>query len=91
MLSAAYKDPTLHEYVDEELLKSLFQRTIYFLRQSAASTSSLRIDMNILEGLQRDLFTTSDTRAGSSFSSQTSAPPRTKPAKAAPPSAQSYA
>jgi hypothetical protein len=56
--------------VDEDLLKGLFYRTIQFLRQSAAITSSLRIDMNILEGLQADLFQTPDLRMTSSFSSQ---------------------
>lgn len=54
--------------VDEELLQVLFSRTIYFLRQSATATSSLRIDMFILEGLQRDLFV-HDPRTSSSFSS----------------------
>ncbi|KAK7424360.1 hypothetical protein QQZ08_008618 [Neonectria magnoliae] len=88
VLSAAFKDPVLHMYVDEELLRSLFHRTILFLRQSATATSSLRIDMHILEGLQRDLFPSPDPRANSSFSSGTSAPgyhtPRPAP-MAAPP------
>lgn len=56
VLSAAFRDPVMHEYVDEELLRHLFERTIGFLRQSATATSSLRIDMHILEGLQKDLF-----------------------------------
>lgn len=56
VLSAAFKDPIMHEYVDEKLLRHLFQKTIAFLRQSATATSSLRIDMHILEGLQKDLF-----------------------------------
>lgn len=72
ILSAAFKDPVLHPFVDEELLRTLFFKTVQFLRQSAAATSSLRIDMRILEGLQRDLFYTPDLRANSSFSSNTS-------------------
>jgi hypothetical protein len=42
--------------VDERLLRDLFDKTIRFLRQSATTTSSLQIDMRILEGLKRDLF-----------------------------------
>lgn len=72
ILSAAFRDPVLHRFVDEELLRTLFHRTIHFLRQSATATSSLRIDMHILEGLQRDLFHTPDPRTNSSFSSNTS-------------------
>ena len=72
MLSAAFKDAVLHESIDEDVLRGLFQRTIQFLRQSATATSSLRTDMHILEGLQRDLFMMADARTGSSFSSHTS-------------------
>ncbi|KAG8674026.1 hypothetical protein FPOAC2_07441 [Fusarium poae] len=75
ILSAAFRDPILHTYVDEELLRTLFHKTIQFLRQSATATSALRTDMHILEGLQRDLFGYDhDPRANSSFSSGTSAP-----------------
>ncbi|CAG7560487.1 unnamed protein product [Fusarium equiseti] len=73
VLSAAFRDPVLHSYVDEELLRTLFHKTIQFLRQSATATSALRTDMHILEGLQRDLFSY-DPRTNSSFSSGTSAP-----------------
>ncbi|EXL84760.1 hypothetical protein FOPG_03233 [Fusarium oxysporum f. sp. conglutinans race 2 54008] len=87
ILSAAFRDPILHTYVDEELLRTLFHKTIQFLRQSATATSALRTDMHILEGLQRDLFSY-DPRTNSSFSSGTSAPgyhtPRPVP-MAAPP------
>ena len=69
VLAAAFNDPILHQYVDEDILKSLFARTVHFLRQSAPSTSSLRIDMNILEGVQRDLFQPQHPRTNSSFSS----------------------
>lgn len=88
VLSAAFKDPVLHSYVDEELLRTLFHKTIQFLRQSATATSSLRTDMHILEGLQRDLFMYPDPRTTSSFSSGTSAPGYHTPrpvAMAAPP------
>ncbi|KAJ2961827.1 hypothetical protein NQ176_g10975 [Zarea fungicola] len=66
VLSAAFKDPIMHEYVNEELLRHLFQKTIAFLRQSATATSSLRIDMHILEGLQKDLFNI-DSRSNSGY------------------------
>ncbi|KAM0236997.1 hypothetical protein ACHAP5_009193 [Fusarium lateritium] len=67
ILSAAYRDPVLHAYVDERLLQTLFQRTIEFFRQSATGTSSLRTDMRILEGIQRELFSPSDSGITSSF------------------------
>ncbi|KAK7571547.1 hypothetical protein V3481_018759 [Fusarium oxysporum f. sp. vasinfectum] len=73
ILSAAFRDPILHTYVDGELLRTLFHRTIQFLRQSATATSALRTDMHILEGLQRDLFSY-DHWTNSNFSSGTSAP-----------------
>ncbi|RDA88602.1 hypothetical protein CP532_5819 [Ophiocordyceps camponoti-leonardi (nom. inval.)] len=72
VLAAAYKDPILREWIDEELLQQLFTRTIQFLRQSATATSSLMIDMRILEGLQRDLFSNDGGGANSSFSSSAS-------------------
>ncbi|KAH7326067.1 hypothetical protein B0I35DRAFT_125234 [Stachybotrys elegans] len=56
VLSAAFRDPILHQYVDEPLLRTLFDKTISFLHQSATATSSLRIDKCILEGLRKDLF-----------------------------------
>ncbi|PON23525.1 hypothetical protein TGAM01_v207759 [Trichoderma gamsii] len=70
VLAAAYKDNVLREFVPKDLLRELFHKTIAFLRQSATHTSSLRIDMHILEGLQRDLFPL-DGRMPSSFSSNT--------------------
>ncbi|GKU11591.1 unnamed protein product, partial [Fusarium langsethiae] len=72
ILSAAFCDPILCTYVDEELLRTLFHKTIQFLRQSATATSTLRTDMHILEGLQRDLFSYDhDPRTSWSFSSGT--------------------
>lgn len=73
VLSAAYRDPVLHKYVDEHLLQTLFHKTIAFLRQSATATSSLKIDQHILEGIQRDLFPSIDPRASSSFSNSSAA------------------
>ncbi|EXL65923.1 hypothetical protein FOPG_17879 [Fusarium oxysporum f. sp. conglutinans race 2 54008] len=72
ILSAAFRDPILRTYVDEGLLRTLFHKTIQFLRQSATATSALRTDMHILEGLQRDLFSY-DPLTNSNFSSGTSA------------------
>ncbi|TFB04271.1 hypothetical protein CCMA1212_003803 [Trichoderma ghanense] len=83
VLSAAFKDPVLHKFVNEDLLRSLFHKTIAFLRQSATHTSSLRIDMHILEGLQRDLFPM-DGRTASSFSSNLSHPTPKLPIVTAP-------
>jgi hypothetical protein len=85
VLSAAFKDPVLHSYVDEQLLRTLFHKTILFLQQSAAATSSLRTDMHILKGLQSDLFGTPDPRTNSSFPSGTSALGYHIPRPAAPP------
>ncbi|KAH7187861.1 hypothetical protein BKA60DRAFT_665037 [Fusarium oxysporum] len=88
ILSAAFRDPILRTYVNEELLRTLFHKTIQFLRQSATATSALRTDMHILEGLQRDLFSY-DPRTNSSFSIGTSVPgchtPRPVPMAAQPP------
>ncbi|TQV90091.1 hypothetical protein IF1G_11231 [Cordyceps javanica] len=56
VLSAACRDPIMKDYVDGELLKDLFKKTIAFLRQSATATSSLRIDMNIIEGIQKEIW-----------------------------------
>jgi hypothetical protein len=72
VLSAAFRDPILHAEVDEELLRTLFHRTIIFFRQSVTATSSLKLDLHILEGLHRDLFSAADARTNSSFTSSTS-------------------
>ncbi|KAK8145308.1 hypothetical protein G3M48_004636 [Beauveria asiatica] len=56
VLSATFNDPIMCKYIDEKLLRHLFQKTIRFLRQSATATSSLRIDMHILEGIQKDFW-----------------------------------
>ena len=73
VLSAAKKDALLGQFIDDDVLETLFERTIGFLRQSAGMTSSLRIDMHILEGLHRDILAArrqrSDNQENSSFSS----------------------
>lgn len=56
VLSACFKDDVLSSQVDAGLLHTLFTKTIQFLRQSSTATSSLEIDIHILEGIQRDLF-----------------------------------
>ncbi|OAA60737.1 hypothetical protein ISF_05776 [Cordyceps fumosorosea ARSEF 2679] len=82
VLSAAFKDPIMGQYVDEKLLRHLFQRTIAFLRQSATATSSLRIDMHILEGLQNDFwgiepsYNTNTNNTGSAMGNAQSTTPR---------------
>ncbi|CVL08217.1 uncharacterized protein FMAN_14150 [Fusarium mangiferae] len=73
VLSAAFRNPTIYIYLDEELLQKLFHKTIQPLRQSATTTSALRTDMHVLEGLQSDPFSY-DPRTNSSFSSRTSSP-----------------
>ncbi|KAK3933897.1 hypothetical protein QBC46DRAFT_274875, partial [Diplogelasinospora grovesii] len=55
-LAAAFKDPILSAYIDENTLKELFSRTIAFFKLIAQPTSALAIDMRILEGLERELW-----------------------------------
>jgi hypothetical protein len=76
-LSAVFRDPTLRDLIDEQLLKELFSRTISFFRVIAHPTSALHVDLRILEGLERKLWPRSNNDAmdhptGSSFSSSTS-------------------
>ena len=71
VLSACFKDDVLSSQVDASLLQTLFGKTIQFLRQSSTATGSLKTDMHILEGVQRDLFPPGgvDTKMTGSFSS----------------------
>ncbi|KAI6784471.1 uncharacterized protein J7T54_006516 [Emericellopsis cladophorae] len=69
VLSAAFREPVLQQFINEDLLKILFERTIGFLRQSATNSSSLRTDLHILEGLRRELFYIPEPQTSSSFSS----------------------
>ncbi|KAK2593416.1 hypothetical protein QQS21_008867 [Conoideocrella luteorostrata] len=55
VLSACSQNPVLKDHVSRRLLTELFDKTILFLQQSSTATSSLRSDMNILIGIQRDL------------------------------------
>ncbi|KAK3325156.1 hypothetical protein B0H66DRAFT_111245 [Apodospora peruviana] len=83
-LAAVFRDPTLHNYVDERTLKELFQKTIAFFKIIAQPTSALAIDMRILEGLERELWGRRygvgtelpvNAHTNSSFSSTTSGGP----------------
>ncbi|KAF4969907.1 hypothetical protein FSARC_2964 [Fusarium sarcochroum] len=56
VLTAAFKHFGLRSYINEQLLRDLFQRTIRFLQQSAPETSSLLTNMYILMGLAHNLF-----------------------------------
>ncbi|KAK5987165.1 hypothetical protein PT974_11283 [Cladobotryum mycophilum] len=89
VLTAAYKDPILNAFIDKSLLGELLDRTIYFLRQSATLTSTLRIDMLILEGLYFSLFPggelTHNPDAITSLTSFTSASSAPTPMAAPPP------
>jgi len=90
-LAAVFRDPTLCGYVNEQLLKELFTKTISFFRIIAPPTSALHIDLRILEGLERKLWGRStntevmDHPTGSSYSSSTSGgPPPVPPMVPAP-------
>ncbi|KAL2159086.1 hypothetical protein VTH06DRAFT_2845 [Thermothelomyces fergusii] len=91
-LAAAFRDPILNKYINEDLLKELFAKTIAFFRIIAPPSSALHIDLRILEGLQRKLWGNSSTTeavdhpTGSSFSSSASSgpPPPVPPMAPAP-------
>lgn len=80
VLAAAYKDPTLNKFIREADLQDLFVKTIKFLRTVAHQSSSLAIDMRILEGLYKDFWPNKSrdyvetTAPNTSFSSQGSGP-----------------
>lgn len=87
-----FRDPTLHGFVDERILRELFSRTIAFFRIIAHPTSGLHVDLRILEGLERELWgrpnnlDALDHPTGSSFSSSASGgPPHPVPHLAAMP------
>lgn len=50
-LAACSRDPTLFKFIDKELLRILFIKTINFFRGIAHSTSALLTDLLMLEGL----------------------------------------
>ncbi|KAK3897570.1 hypothetical protein C8A05DRAFT_38877 [Staphylotrichum tortipilum] len=56
VLSAALTDPTLGPFVDADILKGLFSRTIAFLKTTPDPTSALHISLRILEDLERKLW-----------------------------------
>lgn len=80
VLAAAWKDPTLNKYIKEADLQDLFVKTIKFLRTVAHQSSSLAIDMRILEGLYKDFWPNlsrnyvDTTAPNTSFSSSGSGP-----------------
>ena len=91
-LAAAFKNPILGKYINEQTLRDLFTKTIAFFRVISQPTSALAIDMRILEGLERELWRKGpltvdamEALAGSSFSSSTSTSgPTTLPSMHAP-------
>ncbi|KAI0172211.1 hypothetical protein GGR52DRAFT_580835 [Hypoxylon sp. FL1284] len=50
-LAACYRDEFLNRYVDAEILRNLFTRTIAFFQMIAYPSSVLTVEMNILIGL----------------------------------------
>ncbi|KAH8685747.1 hypothetical protein BGZ60DRAFT_365116 [Tricladium varicosporioides] len=48
-LQAAFKDPILHELIDERELRDLLETTIAFLKLHAHNSSALNIDLRILQ------------------------------------------
>ncbi|KAI1178100.1 hypothetical protein F4777DRAFT_142652 [Nemania sp. FL0916] len=73
-LGACYKNEVLRGFIDSEVLSGLFSRTIAFFDTFAQPSSALRIDMNILKGLAKELGFSDemDIRINSSFSSTAS-------------------
>jgi hypothetical protein len=72
VLSACYSHQVLRQFIDGNLLQELFIRTIDFFKLISHATSPLKMDMNILSGLYKQLgFPPDDHEAGiaSSFSS----------------------
>ncbi|KAK4237469.1 hypothetical protein C8A03DRAFT_34586 [Achaetomium macrosporum] len=93
-LSAVFRDPTLSRFVEEQVLRELFSRTIAFFRIIAYPTSALNIDLRILEGLERELWgrpnhiEAMDHPTGSSFSTNSAGsgpPPAPSPVATMPP------
>ncbi|RKU39804.1 hypothetical protein DL546_000126 [Coniochaeta pulveracea] len=56
VLSAAYKDPTLGRFIQGDVLRDLFSKTIAFFHTVTHRFSALAIDLRILKGLEKDLF-----------------------------------
>lgn len=50
-LAAAYQDPYLGRFINEQHLRHLFKKTIEFFEIVAQDSSSLAIDLRILRGL----------------------------------------
>ncbi|KAJ0120255.1 hypothetical protein J7T55_001112 [Diaporthe amygdali] len=54
-LAAAYHDPLLGDYVDERQLRQLLRKTIEFFEIVAQDSSSLAVDLRVLQGLEERL------------------------------------
>lgn len=50
-LAAAYQDPILGQYVNEDRLRNTFRKTIEFFEVVAQDSSSLAVDLKVLRGL----------------------------------------
>ncbi|ROT41340.1 hypothetical protein SODALDRAFT_271152 [Sodiomyces alkalinus F11] len=71
VLAACFRDPFLGQFVNEGKLRTLFDRTMYWISLGAQPSSSLAIAIRMLEGLRDELFW-NDPRASMSFSSSKS-------------------
>lgn len=85
VLSACSRNVVLKEFIDMELLKTLFEKTIGFLWQSSTATNCLKADRLLLEGLYRDFFRRDDAKNTGSFSSSASLHTPTLQSAAPPP------
>jgi hypothetical protein len=70
VLAACYESEVLHAHIDPHVLRDLFKKTITFFKMISNETSALRIDLRLLETIERQLF--HDGSASKSFSSNSS-------------------
>ncbi|ROV96468.1 hypothetical protein VSDG_05439 [Cytospora chrysosperma] len=70
-LATVYQDPLLGSYVDERQLRYLLRKTIEFFEVVAQDSSSLAVDLRVLQGLEAGLPTKEDLRAKASMFSST--------------------
>lgn len=62
-LATVYQDPILGNYVDEHELRELLRKTIEFFEVVSQESSSLAVDLRVLEGLRASLPTKEELRA----------------------------
>ncbi|KAK7746512.1 hypothetical protein SLS53_002471 [Cytospora paraplurivora] len=62
-LVTVYQDPVLGNYVDEHELRELLRKTIDFFEIVSQDSSSLAVDLRVLEGLRASLPTKEELRA----------------------------